>query len=120
MNAPEVLKDGIHKAASTALNLWQDIGAHSFDSMPTSIPSLRSIARFALGSAQVALLPSNNAVSGFQTASCPNAQLSCHNTTAVSDLCCFNAPGGQLLQTQFWDTNPVAGPTNSWTIHGLW
>jgi len=35
---------------------------------------------------------------------CLNPQLSCQNTTAVSDLCCFNAPGGQLLQTQFWDT----------------
>jgi hypothetical protein len=37
---------------------------------------------------------------------CSNPQLSCQNTTSVSDLCCFNAPGGQLLQTQFWDTNP--------------
>lgn len=26
----------------------------------------------------------------------------------------------QLLQTQFWDTDPSTGPTNSWTIHGLW
>ncbi|KIM47509.1 hypothetical protein M413DRAFT_201759 [Hebeloma cylindrosporum] len=45
---------------------------------------------------------------------------SCHNTTVVSDLCCFEAPGGLLLQTQFWDTNPSTGPSNSWTIHGLW
>ncbi|RDW94633.1 ribonuclease T2 [Coleophoma crateriformis] len=51
---------------------------------------------------------------------CSNPQLSCQNTTVVSDLCCFNAPGGQLLQTQFWDTNPVTGPSDSWTIHGLW
>ena len=51
---------------------------------------------------------------------CSNPQLSCQNTTAVSDLCCFNAPGGQLLQTQFWDTSPSTGPSNSWTIHGLW
>jgi hypothetical protein len=35
---------------------------------------------------------------------CLNPQLSCQNTTVVTDLCCFNAPGGQLLQTQFWDT----------------
>lgn len=41
--------------------------------------------------------------------SCPNAQLSCHNTTTVADLCCFNAPGGQLLLTQFWDTAPSTG-----------
>jgi ribonuclease T2 len=45
---------------------------------------------------------------------------SCHNTTAVSNLCCFEAPGGLLLQTQFWDTSPSTGPSNSWTIHGLW
>ncbi|KAL8678737.1 MAG: hypothetical protein Q9186_004928 [Xanthomendoza sp. 1 TL-2023] len=36
------------------------------------------------------------------------------------DTCCFNAPGGLLLQTQFWDTNPPTGPSNSWTVHGLW
>ena len=52
--------------------------------------------------------------------SCPHPQLSCHNTTVVRNLCCFNAPGGSLLQTQFWDTNPVTGPEDSWTIHGLW
>ncbi|XXH01411.1 hypothetical protein Hte_007771 [Hypoxylon texense] len=46
--------------------------------------------------------------------------LSCHNTTAVADTCCFNAPGGSLLQTQFWDADPAVGPADSWTIHGLW
>ncbi|KAJ7040298.1 ribonuclease [Mycena alexandri] len=45
---------------------------------------------------------------------------SCTNSSAVSDLCCFQAPGGQLLQVQFWDTSPSTGPSNSWTIHGLW
>lgn len=45
---------------------------------------------------------------------------SCHNTSSVSNLCCFESPGGLLLQTQFWDTNPSTGPSNSWTIHGLW
>lgn len=25
-----------------------------------------------------------------------------------------------MLQTQFWDTAPVTGPTTSWTVHGLW
>ena len=52
---------------------------------------------------------------------CPsNVPLSCTNRTAVSDLCCFNHPGGQLLLTQFWDTHPPTGPNNAWTIHGLW
>lgn len=41
--------------------------------------------------------------------SCSNPQLSCHNTTVQADLCCFNAPGGQLLLTQFWDTDPSTG-----------
>src|SRR5271155_6185537 len=54
------------------------------------------------------------------SSSCPNAQLSCHNTSAVADTCCFNYPGGQFLQTQFWDTSPAIGPKDSWTIHGLW
>ncbi|KZT54777.1 RNase Le2 [Calocera cornea HHB12733] len=45
---------------------------------------------------------------------------SCHNTTQEQNLCCFEAPGGSILQTQFWDTDPATGPTNSWTIHGLW
>ncbi|KAI0778700.1 RNase Gf29 [Trametes elegans] len=45
---------------------------------------------------------------------------SCHNTTRETDTCCFEAPGGLLLQTQFWDTDPSTGPSDSWTIHGLW
>ncbi|KAF2267628.1 ribonuclease T2 [Lojkania enalia] len=61
--------------------------------MTSSIPSIRTLSKLAL---------------------------SCHNTTVVENLCCFNAPGGQLLQTQFWDTAPATGPDNSWTIHGLW
>ena len=54
------------------------------------------------------------------SAVCNNPQLSCHNSSAVEDLCCFNSPGGSLLQTQFWDTDPQTGPDDSWTIHGLW
>ncbi|THH26971.1 hypothetical protein EUX98_g7221 [Antrodiella citrinella] len=45
---------------------------------------------------------------------------SCHNTTKETDSCCFESPGGLLLQTQFWDTDPSTGPSDSWTIHGLW
>ncbi|KAJ7286496.1 ribonuclease T2-like protein [Mycena rebaudengoi] len=52
---------------------------------------------------------------------CPITSLpSCSNTTVVSNLCCYEYPGGLLLQTQFWDTNPSTGPSESWTIHGLW
>ncbi|ETS78178.1 hypothetical protein PFICI_10240 [Pestalotiopsis fici W106-1] len=57
----------------------------------------------------------------FASETCPaTSQQSCHNTTVQTNLCCFNAPGGALLQTQFWDTDPVTGPDDSWTIHGLW
>ena len=42
--------------------------------------------------------------------SCPaDIPLSCHNDTAVADTCCFIA-SGQLLLTQFWDTDPATGP----------
>ncbi|KAK7229799.1 hypothetical protein V2G26_001969 [Clonostachys chloroleuca] len=52
--------------------------------------------------------------------SCPsNSPLSCSSSSST-DTCCYNTPGGQLLLTQFWDTNPSTGPSNSWTVHGLW
>ncbi|EOA89884.1 uncharacterized protein SETTUDRAFT_167610 [Exserohilum turcica Et28A] len=83
------------------------------------MPSLRTLSKLAVGGAQI-ILGGGKRVMGDFTQSCPNAQLSCHNTTAVANLCCFNAPGGQLLQTQFWDASPPTGPDDSWTIHGLW
>ncbi|PYH76076.1 ribonuclease M [Aspergillus uvarum CBS 121591] len=50
---------------------------------------------------------------------CPSdSPLSCQTDNEAS--CCFEYPGGSLLQTQFWDTDPVTGPSDSWTIHGLW
>ncbi|KAG0331809.1 ribonuclease T2-like [Podila horticola] len=45
---------------------------------------------------------------------------SCQTTTEPSNKCCTEYPGGLLLQTQYWDTNPSTGPVDSWTIHGLW
>lgn len=119
------LQDGVLKASSGLSSLLGSVRNSSLaDSMPSTMPSLRSIAKFALGAAQFAFLaPPNNVAQAAQTSSvsCPTTSvLSCHNTTAQTNTCCFNAPGGQLLQTQFWDTNPVAGPSNHWTIHGLW
>jgi ribonuclease T2 len=69
--------------------------------------------------ASLLFVPATLALS-FASATCSDPQTSCQNTTVVTDLCCFNAPGGQFLQTQFWDTDPATGPSNSWTIHGLW
>ena len=73
-----------------------------------------------LSSLLPAALIASNTVLGGTPATCSNPQLSCQNTTAVADTCCFNAPGGQLLLTQFWDTDPPTGPKHSWTVHGLW
>jgi hypothetical protein len=88
----------------------------------SSVPSLRKLSNLALNSANLILGGSGGqqAILGGVTQACSNPQLSCHNTTVVENLCCFNAPGGQLLQTQFWDTHPATGPDDSWTLHGLW
>lgn len=45
---------------------------------------------------------------------------SCVSSSSGQDLCCFEYPGGLLVQPQFWDYDPSTGPSNSWTIHGLW
>lgn len=53
--------------------------------------------------------------------SCPiNLPNSCTNSTPIADTCCFEAPGGVLLQTQFWDYNPAIGADDEFTLHGLW
>ncbi|EIW86991.1 ribonuclease T2 [Coniophora puteana RWD-64-598 SS2] len=44
---------------------------------------------------------------------------SCSNST-TDGTCCYEAPGGLILQTQFWDTDVSGSPSDSWTIHGLW
>lgn len=97
-----------------APDFWSNLA----DKAP-SVPSLRSVL---LGGSQV-ILGAQSYFGGLDAGnapSCSNPQLSCHNTSVVEDLCCFNYPGGQMLQTQFWDTNPPTGPDDAWTIHGLW
>ncbi|MCJ1454343.1 ribonuclease T2-like [Mycoblastus sanguinarius] len=80
---------------------------------------MSSFSRVVLGAAQVAFLFSQSVIAGHPEF-CLDFPLSCTNTSAVPNTCCFNYPGGELLQTQFWDTDPATGPANSWTIHGLW
>ncbi|KAK2791366.1 ribonuclease T2-like [Emmonsiellopsis sp. PD_33] len=78
------------------------------------MPSLRSYAAIALVGAQLAA-----GANIFGPKECPaDGEISCQGSS--DDTCCFNEPGGLLLLTQFWDTDPVTGPTDSWTIHGLW
>lgn len=100
------------------------------DSVADTMPSLRSLSKYAVsafGASQSVLAGSAsmnmnnmNSLDVFSASSCPTPELSCHNTTAQANLCCFNSPGGALLQTQFWDTSPPTGPDDSWTLHGLW
>ena len=112
-----VLAGTVYNATTSAYSKIPSIEVPaSFDAMASRLPSLRSVAQLTLG----ALLPAFQGASAGAPATCTNTQLSCHNTSAVANTCCFNAPGGQLLQTQFWDTNPSTGPSDSWTIHGLW
>ncbi|KAI9725063.1 MAG: hypothetical protein M1812_000339 [Candelaria pacifica] len=80
--------------------------------------SIRTASKAVLAAAQIALY-TTIATAG-TPASCPNPVLSCSTAPTNVDTCCFNTPGGQLLQTQFWDTDPPTGPSNSWTLHGLW
>ncbi|KAJ6166630.1 hypothetical protein N7470_002077 [Penicillium chermesinum] len=54
------------------------------------------------------------------SSSCSGSEISCQAKYHGQDTCCFNYPGGQMLQTQFWDVDPSLGPDDSWTIHGLW
>ncbi|PVH78094.1 ribonuclease T2 [Cadophora sp. DSE1049] len=105
------------------------------------MPSLQTLTQYAanvLNLAQLPLLssPPQSSASSSQSPlsfpAAPNAQstfdhtcpvdspVSCHNSTSFGDSCCFIYPGGQLLQTQFWDTTPSVGPGDSWTLHGLW
>ena len=68
--------------------------------MSSLIPSLRALSKAALTYSQFALLSSSNTVSGGSPDTCSNPQTSCQNTSAVANTCCFNAPGGQLLQVR--------------------
>lgn len=112
----------LHNGLNThALHSWSTV--RDFFNPSNNMPSFKSALVSGLSAQTVLDGTSPNKPSILDThasASCPNAQLSCHNTTMVDNLCCFNAPGGSLLQTQFWDTHPATGPEDSWTIHGLW
>ncbi|KAI1312017.1 ribonuclease T2-like protein [Xylaria venustula] len=77
---------------------------------------------FRFTSLALAAVPIASALSLTERATCSSTVESCSSSASSSSVssCCVNKPGGQFLQTQFWDTDPVTGPSNSWTIHGLW
>lgn len=48
---------------------------------------------------------------------CPTSSkipYSCHNTTVQSNTCCFESPGGLLMQVQLWDTTGQTGQHDQW------
>ena len=52
---------------------------------------------------------------------CPvDIPFTCTDEKYDGDTCCFENPGGVLLQTQFWDYYPPIGPDDMFTLHGLW
>ncbi|WLF81502.1 ribonuclease T2-like [Lodderomyces elongisporus] len=54
------------------------------------------------------------------SSSCPlDANVSCSSSDREPS-CCFESPGGVLVQTQFWNYSPSDGPPNLFTLHGLW
>jgi ribonuclease T2 len=77
------------------------------------MPSFSKIA----GAALAAVLPFTLAGTP-ETCSNNASVLSCSGSS--TNTCCINSPGGLFQQVQFWDTNPSTGPSDSWTIHGLW
>ncbi|KAI5956268.1 RNY1 [Candida jiufengensis] len=64
------------------------------------------------------LLQITSAATVFDSSCGSDAAISCSSSSAAS--CCFESPGGVLLQTQFWDYNPATGPSDLFTLHGLW
>ena len=68
--------------------------------MSSFMPSIKALSKAALTYSQLALLSSSTTVSGGSPEACSNPQTSCQNTSAVTNTCCFNAPGGQLLQVR--------------------
>ncbi|KAI0783293.1 ribonuclease T2 [Abortiporus biennis] len=82
--------------------------------------ALTALAAYSLATPLTSPVDSMNLFKRISSGCSTSGSASCHNTTKQTDLCCFESPGGLLLQTQFWDTNPTTGPSNSWTIHGLW
>lgn len=68
--------------------------------MSSFIPSVKALSKAALTYSQIALLSSSSTVSAGSPETCSSPQTSCQNTSVVANTCCFNAPGGQLLQVR--------------------
>ncbi|KAJ5594817.1 uncharacterized protein N7459_001025 [Penicillium hispanicum] len=85
---------------------------------PLEIPGPQKLLK-TVGSLWLSSQTDNKPAPGVST-TCSQSEVSCRTKYHGQDTCCFNYPGGQMLQTQFWDVDPAVGPDDSWTIHGLW
>ncbi|KAF9891110.1 hypothetical protein FE257_005046 [Aspergillus nanangensis] len=91
------------------------------DKMFQAIPGPQQVLKAITGSLTIGSLSGLDSDSSRSTYQhCAKSELSCQTRYHGQDTCCFNHPGGQFLQTQFWDADPAVGPEDSWTIHGLW
>lgn len=70
--------------------------------MTVSINSLGALSKAFIAYLPLLLSSSGPALAGAPL-TCSNPQTSCQNTSAVANTCCFNAPGGQLLQASAGD-----------------
>ncbi|KAI0766685.1 ribonuclease T2 [Trametes elegans] len=86
--------------------------------IPVVVACLAGLASAALDQYPMATKP-HAFVDSITSACSSDVPASCQNTTPVADLCCFEAPGGMIVQTQLREVSPSLGPSNSWTIHGL-
>ncbi|KAI9776661.1 MAG: ribonuclease T2-like [Geoglossum umbratile] len=82
----------------------------SFPSPPSVQALLKGFAAACVGHSSIFGLQQAPEVAPLDT--CPLPELSCHGKSPVN-ACCTLAPGGQILQTQFWDTDPTVGPSDS-------
>jgi ribonuclease T2 len=90
-------------------------------SLLEAIPGPQQILKTITGSLSLSSLSNTDATTlGSTFDQCGKFEVSCRTSYRGQDRCCFNYPGGQMLQTQFWDADPAIGPESSWTIHGLW
>lgn len=88
--------------------------------MLQSIPGPQHILKALTGSLGLSTVSEPDREVSQNSFQCSKPELSCRAQYHGQNTCCFNYPGGQMLQTQFWDADPAVGPVDSWTIHGLW
>ena len=84
--------------------------------MSSFMPSLKTLSKAVWTYSQLAFISSSGTVLGGSPDTCSNPQTSCQNTSAVANTCCFNAPGGQLLQVRRHLHGPSPSPSHTHTL----